>query len=298
MRNYFKRSFFRPSDYLFFLYNLSLILFISYHFSIIDNAIWLIMGHVVICLLHNYISYKYQNADRKIFDYLAILFPLASLSILHYESGILNLLIFPDYFDSLIRNIDKQIFGIHTEFIATKFLSGAFFAQFFHFFYSTYYILLFIPIIYVYQKEKREIRNKVKFFPKTERILFVLLFSMFVCYWIFMIFPVVGPVNTHHTIFKDYGGIVKLIDIVYKYGDSSGGAMPSSHVAASLVITIFSFKYIRKYALYILISFIFLTFGTVYCSFHYAIDAGAGLVFGAILYWAGNNFYKIIENRG
>jgi membrane-associated phospholipid phosphatase len=285
-----------PTDWLFFLYNLSVSLFILFNLPVITNGLLLISTHLIIIALYIYLSSLNLNDANaiKLNNYIKIFFIISSLTFLHYESGLINLVIFPDYFDESIKALDLKLFGFPVYRLAEKYLRHNLIAQTFHLFYMTYYFILIIPLLLIYKKHSA---TYLSFSGPVEKSAFLLLFTMFTCYWIFIIFPVVGPTEVHYQIFKDYGGFVKLINLLYEHGDSAGGAMPSSHVSVSLVVTLFSFKYLKNWAPYILVCFIMLTFSTVYCSFHYGIDAIAGILVGLGLYYLGKYIHFKLKRK-
>ncbi|MCF7886679.1 MAG: phosphatase PAP2 family protein [Candidatus Marinimicrobia bacterium] len=285
-----------PTDLIFYVYNLSIICFILFNIASIDHSFLLITAHLIIISIYLYLSALNSHTSNaiKLNIYIKIFFIISSLTFLHYESGLINLVIFPEYFDTGIRVLDIQIFGLPLYKIATKYLNNNFIVQTFHLFYMTYYFMLIIPVILIYKKQSK---NNIYFTGRSEESLFLLLFTMFTCYWIFIIFPVTGPTDVHFEIFDGYGGIVKLVNYLYKYGDTNGGAMPSSHVAVSLVVTLFSFQHLKKWAPYILFCFIMLTLSTVYCSFHYALDAIAGILVGFGLYYLGKYVHRKLAHK-
>lgn len=296
MGNFTRKTLRTPTDFIFYLYNILIFLFILINVRKIDNSAVLMLSHFIIVTIYYYISNlnNYQKKPGKYNNYLKIFFIISSLTFLHYESGLINLVIFPDYFDDLIRNLDLKIFGFPIYKIGANYQNNSFLVQILHLAYMTYYFLLLMPVLLIY---KNQSNSRIYFSGKAEKSMFLLLFTMFVCYCIFIIFPVAGPTEIHFKIFNDHGGFVRIINYLYKYGDSAGGAMPSSHVSVSLVVTLFSFRHLKSLAPYILICFILLTISTVFCSFHYGIDAVAGIVFGFGLYYLGKYFYNKLESK-
>lgn len=296
MLNINKKFLQTPTEVLFYLYNISICIFIMFNFTEVSHGFFLLTMHLLIMAIYFYItSLRLPDENAKRFNnYIKIFFIIASLTFLHYETGVLNLIIFPHYFDESVQALNLKIFGFPVNEIARNHLRHNFFVQTFHFFYINYYLMLFLPVFLIYRKQSQ---FTIEFTGPTERSLFLLLFTMFACYWIFIVFPVVGPIETHYQIFKGYGGFVRLLDYLYEYGDSAGGAMPSSHMAVSLVVTIFSFRHLKKLAPYILFSFVMLTISTVYCSFHYGIDALAGILAGFIFYYIGKNIHGLLKNK-
>jgi membrane-associated phospholipid phosphatase len=148
--------------------------------------------------------------------------------------------------------------------------NNRFLIEFFHLSYFTYY--LYLPVIggILYFKDKL-------FF---EEFFFTISFTLLSCYLLFIFFPAVGPVPLRRGFYD--GFFTTLMDLIY-YLDTPGGAFPSSHVAVAVVCMVLLLQKQRVLGL-ILIPFVSgLIIATIYCRYHYAVDAVAGILYGALM---------------
>lgn len=141
----------------------------------------------------------------------------------------------------------------------------------------------------------------------------VMLGSFFAYYVIFILLPVTGPqfyylaVGTDQIaqgIFPNLGDwflthsermaapgwsdgfFYHLLDITHDAGERPTAAFPSSHVGVTTVVVLLALRTrSRRLILTILPFYVLMCFATVYIYAHYAIDAIAGLVTGAIFYY-------------
>lgn len=303
LHNFFKE--YTLTDFIVHIYNLSIALFILFNISKYDYLWKLFILHIGLIFILQGIILARNRLKKEWLNFLMFFLPLILLTFFHYETGLLNQIIFPKFFDEVIQKVDLTIFGILPNRVLSKIFPYDTIHQAFHFFYFTYYFLLFIPVLAVYLKERNNLEGNINStnqnlckFKSTQNMLFVILFVMFICYWIFIIFPVAGPTAERSYLFPDAGGFISIMNYLFKVGDLDGGAMPSSHVAVSLAVVLLSYKYLSKYFTIILIDFILLTISTVYCSYHYAIDVICGLAVGGLLYYLGEMVFKKLKGIG
>ena len=139
--------------------------------------------------------------------------------------------------------------------------------------YWGYYIMVATPVLYFAFRGERE---------NARRAILVEGGTFLFCYLIFVFFPVAGPYNY----FPRPTGLVldnpmaRLVYATLADGNSFGAAFPSSHVAASTSAVIAAFLGSRRLGAFLLLPAILLSFGTIYCHMHYAIDAVVGVMVG------------------
>jgi len=142
--------------------------------------------------------------------------------------------------------------------------------------YWGYYLVVPTPVLYFAFKGERE---------NARRAILIEGGTFLFCYLIFVFFPVAGPYNY----FPRPTGIVldnpmaRLVYATLAEGNSFGAAFPSSHVAASTSAVIAAFLGRRWLGAFLLVPAILLTFGTIYCHMHYAVDAVVGVVVGLVV---------------
>jgi membrane-associated phospholipid phosphatase len=106
-----------------------------------------------------------------------------------------------------------------------------------------------------------------------------------VCYLAFIFFPVAGPYYVFprpDAWFTD-NVFARLVYNTLATGSSYGAAFPSSHVAATVAAALSAAPGSKRLALALGLPAALLTVAVVYCQMHYAVDAVAGLLVGAIV---------------
>ncbi|NLH93744.1 MAG: phosphatase PAP2 family protein [Candidatus Cloacimonetes bacterium] len=202
----------------------------------------------------------------------------------YYYSSLrsVSLIIFPEWLDPWFMDMDSKIWGYLPSLEWGRRCSQFFFQELFHFAYFCYYPLIVGLPLYLYLKNK----------PAFKELIFNITFVFYACYIFYSIFPVVG--GRFHT--ESYrlsqafrGGIfTRIMAFIYNHSGHWGGAFPSSHVAIAVVLTIAGFKFTGKWGYLFAVISVFLSVATVYCHYHWFVDAVAGLFTGILGYFAAN----------
>jgi len=159
--------------------------------------------------------------------------------------------------------------------------------QYLHFSYVAYYALL--PLLggaLYFTGRRREYRY----------VLATVLGTFYVCYLCFILYPVAGPwYRSPHPDAASLGHFFpSVVHAVLVRAASKGAAFPSSHVAVAVVIWLLAWRFARR-VFWILAAIVpALALGTVYGGFHYAVDAGAGLVVGVAGYLAAPHVHRLL----
>ena len=108
--------------------------------------------------------------------------------------------------------------------------------------------------------------------------------TFYVCYVIFVFYPVLGPRfylgNIYYLPF-DGPFFTPLVMKIVGAGGLYGGAMPSSHCAIALVVAWYLIREFKRAMLPIITLLILLCVSTIYGRFHYLSDVVVGLMLGA-----------------
>jgi membrane-associated phospholipid phosphatase len=222
------------------------------------------------------------QAGRWIHD----LVPLIMLGPIYAEIGLLN-----DRLplgailrnDAVVQSWEAALFGGQPSRDWIRQAPSVFWSGVLHLAYFAYYpILIGGPLALALRGKRAEARH----------VMFAMLTAFVPCYVAFILFPVAGP----YYAFPQPTGPVREVwsaSLVYGVlgaGSSVGAAFPSSHVAATLAITLGVSRYAPGLAWAFAPAAVLLTVGTVYCQMHYAMDAMVGLVVGASAWVAARYF--------
>ena len=211
------------------------------------------------------------------FEFIADWYLLALVPLLYTELAVLNAAVWNGrYFDDLIIGWEQSVFrGQPSRELAIRFPSLVL-SEILHSAYLSYYLIIYAPFIVLYAQGRRG----------AHRIsAFAVMLAFFAHYLFFIYFPVQGP----RYLYPAPGGALAegsaygLTHRLLEAGSSRGAAFPSSHVGVSIAQTIMVFRFLPRLGPPVLLATIALALGAVYGGFHYAIDATAGFLLGAVL---------------
>jgi len=203
---------------------------------------------------------------------LSLWYPLIMYSFFYYQTGLINTVVVPKFLDSSFLDLDVHIFGQFPGFLLYGPHGNAFLDEFFHFFYSSYYLIIPITCILLYRKD-------VKLF---ESFMFQLSSLFYFCYLIYIFLPVEGPIPLRNEYYLQHGMFRSIVDFIWAKGETPGSAFPSSHVAVTFLVAWWGSKHFKKLSILYWLTFLFLSIATVYCMFHYAVDVIGGTLVGLL----------------
>jgi membrane-associated phospholipid phosphatase len=203
---------------------------------------------------------------------LSLWYPLILYGLFYYQTGLLNTVVFGRFLDSIFLDMDEQIFGQFPGLFLGGTQGNAFFDEFFHFFYFCYYLIIPLTFILLYRKD-------VKLF---EKFVFQVSTLFYVCFVIFIFLPVEGPVLMRNEYYHGHGLFRAIVDFIFAKGENPGAGFPSSHVAVTFLVAWWGSSHFKRLKFVYWLTFLFLTIATVYCMFHYAVDAIGGLLLGVM----------------
>jgi membrane-associated phospholipid phosphatase len=229
-----------------------------------------VVTHIVFTVVIIVFAYCVGPDSNPFLNFIHAWYPILLLIYLYSESGLINNILLNTPLDPMYIALDKFIFRCEPALVLPVKFNNRFLIELFHFSYFTYY--LYLPVIggILYFKDK-------KFF---QEFLFTISLTLLSCYLLFIFFPATGPIPLRRGLY--YGFFTSIMDLIY-YLDTPGGAFPSSHVAVAVVCMVMLLRKERVLGL-ILIPFVAsLIVATIYCRYHYAVDAIAGIIYGALM---------------
>ena len=203
---------------------------------------------------------------------VSLWYPLVLYGLLYYQTGLINRLVVPQFLDGFFMHLDVRIFGEFPAFFLRGKQGNAFFDEFFHFFYFSYYLIIPLTGILLFRKD-------VKLF---ERFIFQLSSLFYLCFLIYILLPVEGPITVRNEYYHQGGLFQTMVDFIYAGGENPGAAFPSSHVAATFLVAWWGSTHFKRMKIPYWLTCLFLSIATVYCMFHYAVDVIGGLLLGVL----------------
>ncbi len=268
----------------------------------------LLAGHALgIGLVHLLLRSHAARPTNRWLDFLRHFYPVLLYTAFYRETGVLNQLLITGFLDPHFIRFENHIFGMQPSLSFMTWLPYYSVSEILYAAYFSYYIMIAGVGLALY------IRNRRHFFHYISLISFV----FYVCYLIYIFTPVMGPrvffrENIAYTLPADVepaaipdfppavraGPFYLIMAWIYRNFEAPGAAFPSSHVAVAIGTLYFSFLYLRRIRWIHLVVVILLCLSTVYCRYHYVVDALAGCLTAALLLPIGNKLYfRFLRNH-
>jgi membrane-associated phospholipid phosphatase len=280
---------FNAADYATILYALTTAIWILIFYDKIENPLdkllfrFGIIGFIV--LLFNIKSSKFNE----FLFFIKISYSSALLVYWYGETAALNTVIFAP-FDQILYDFDQQLFGYQPSIVFSALFSRPFISEIMHLGYFSYYVLNAIAILLYYFYLRSQ----------TLKTVFIIIFSFFIYYWIFIVFPSIGPQYFLPVELRNVPDGLVLQDgirILLHWGEKPTGAFPSSHVGMALIFMILIYRISKKSFWLLMPVTLILTFSTIYLKAHYFIDVIGGIISGIIIYLISIRIYQFISKR-
>lgn len=282
-------------------------LVIVFCYTKVQNPEAMLWGRVRILFTTAALYAVYRMVPCRLTRLARVVVQVALLSWWYPDTYELNRM-FPNL-DHIFATWEQQLFGCQPALLFSQLtshlspLASHLFSELMDLGYASYYPMIAVVVFYYFFRRYDEFL----------RASFVVMASFFLYYVIFIFLPVVGPtfyyqavgIDTimqgtfpnvgdyfnHHTEclpspgYTD-GFFYHLVESAKAAGERPTAAFPSSHVGISTILMFLAWHARDRRLLFILLPFyVLLCFSTVYIQAHYAIDALAGLVTGAIFYF-------------
>ena len=202
-------------------------------------------------------------------------YPMFLLAGLYGEVGILTVNA-GFHNDALIQRLEVLAFGSEVSYRWIREMPVVWFSWLVHWCYLSFYAMLFAAPAGLWVVGKR---------IAARQTIFAVTVTFFICYVIFLFFPVAGPRYAFALAHNAATEVTpaRLAQWLLDRGDSWGAAFPSSHVAASVVATGMAWRHWRKLGLVLAPFTAGLVLAVVYGQFHYALDALSGLILAGVM---------------
>lgn len=240
-----------------------------------DGRPWLLLAHAlfgVLLLLFTRLDVRHRTGHL-----FHMYYPLLFLAALYAEIGVLNGGLGLERIlahDQVVQRWETALFGGQISYTWIRQAPSVFWSGLFHLAYLAYYpiILLTAPLLALVGRP-----------DAARRVIFAMMAAFVTCYLVFVLYPVAGPNYAYPHPTGAVRGVwsAKVVYAMLAGGSSVGAAFPSSHVAATLAVTIAAWQGWRTLGWILVLPFVLLTIGTVYAQMHYGVDAASGLLTGA-----------------
>jgi membrane-associated phospholipid phosphatase len=197
-------------------------------------------------------------------------YPMLLLGALYAEVGVLNVDLGYQH-DQIIQRLELWVFGSQLSYRWIREMPSPLLSWLLHSCYLAYYAILLASPLGLWLSGRRD---------ASRRTIFAVMVTFYICYVVFLFFPVAGPRYTFDLAHNAATNVwpARVTQWLLDLGDSWGAAFPSSHVAAAVVAALCALRYWRPLGLLLTPLTVGLVLSVVYGQFHYAVDAVAGLI--------------------
>jgi membrane-associated phospholipid phosphatase len=207
--------------------------------------------------------------------FLAEFYPLVLTVGLYAHVGLVNAAGGVSH-DTLVQRWERALFGGQPSLEWIRAFPSPAWSALMHGAYLSYYLVLAASPLGLWLAGRRE---------QARGALLLTMATFYVCYTAFLAFPVAGP----RYLFPSATNAATAIPIaafanrLLQERSAWGTAFPSSHVAGALVAAACAWRGFRPLGAVLVPAAVLLSLATVYCQFHYAVDALAGAALAAAL---------------
>jgi membrane-associated phospholipid phosphatase len=213
---------------------------------------------------------KRRPADRLVI-FIRSLYPLIFISYFYTETCFMKNIIISSDLDPYFFAAEEKLWGSQPSLDFSRIMNGEWFNELMNLCYFSYYLVIIIPCFALFF-QKRE---------QSHKAIFTVVFSFYLYYTIFAVFPVSGP----HYYMQGQGQesaplhfFGTLMRWIISDLEQPTGAFPSSHVGIAVIIAWISYHHLRRLFFMILPFVIGICFATVYIKAHYVVDVIGGLI--------------------
>lgn len=205
----------------------------------------------------------------------------------------------PADWDLLFIKMDFMIFGLNPTQWAYRFESPLL-TEFLQIVYVYYYPMIIVIGLQLYLRHR---------YPEFKYTIFIVFFSFYFSYLLYLIFPANGPRFHLHDFFaisRELPGVflTEHIRSFLNFGESippgvsnpqdyvQRDAMPSLHIITAFLIMYISWKFKSRSFYFYLPYFFCMAAATIYLRYHYFVDILGGLVVCAVTIMLGNYIFR------
>ena len=173
-------------------------------------------------------------------------------------------------FDGIVQRWELAVFGRQVAYDWIRAMPSPSLSWFLHLSYLSYYFLVLAAPAGLWLLGRRRAARQA---------IFAISLTFFTCYIAFLLFPVAGPLYAWPLPHNAATAVwpARAAHFLLERADAWGSAFPSSHVAASVVATLFAWRGSRRLGAVLAVPTVGIIFAVVYGQIHYGVDALGGL---------------------
>lgn len=266
-----------PIDWLSATYaGVALLITLGHGPRLLPAAILLPLGLIGFALLALLVAPRARRAGG-VGRLVAEIYPLLLTPALYTQIGLVNQHRGVVH-DSLVQGWEAALFGGQVSVQWIRAFPVPWWSSLMHGAYLSYYAILAAAALGPWFSGRRAVARQA---------VFATMIAFFASYVIFLLFPVAGPRYLLPP--ADNAATSVLLAVIahrlLEQGSAWGTAFPSSHVSAALVSSVCVLRHFRALGAVLVPAAVLLALSTVYCQFHYGVDALAGAALAAVVLW-------------
>ena len=252
-----------------FYLGLVAVILIFFHRGV-SHWLWLVFGHVLlISSLLLLIRFVDTRRNSKVLTFLRDTYPLFLYTFMFEEVNLIVNILFPFWLEPWLIKWDFLLFDTNPT-VWVESIFRPWLTEWMAFAYWSYYVFIPFVGVFLYIKKRSLFHSYV----------FYLSLTLYVCYFSFLFLSARGPHETLAHLHSErlvVGFFANFVDTIQSKASISGGAFPSSHVAAVWIAWAFLHKFNRGLGWVTLPLILSLSFSVVYMRYHYAVDSIAAI---------------------
>jgi hypothetical protein len=266
-------SYFKPVDYLSFLYFSLISLLISLFPGRVDYWQWYLILHAgYLLMILAVAAAEARHPASRTLKFVRYLYPILAIAFVYSSIGRYVLVLHNHFFDPQIIALEKKLFGVYPNLWLERFVSRPV-TEYFMFVYFCYYLYFTVPTLILFFQKR---------YAALEYFVFSVILAFYVSYFGFLLLPLRGPIFAladAFTIKTLSGYFFTPLQQFIMLGDPRGSCFPSSHVSVAWTsVAMIGTYFGRKYFWLIFPFAVSLTIAVFYNRYHYAVDALAGMI--------------------
>ena len=275
-----------PLDIVTLFYVLFSAVYICFGVSSLENITSHFIIRLIIIVLIFLLAHLYQKFPNKLISFFRFLYPMLFLGFFYTETSYMKNIIFEKNFDALFCDIESGLWGCQPSIEFEKTMPHAWFNELMNLFYFSYYLITIVVCFIIYFKNREHSFKSV----------FVVIFSFYLYYIIFAIFPVAGPqFHLGNSEAEPHYFFGKIMHYILMNVEEPTGAFPSSHVGIALILSYQAFLHQKKLFYFSLPFVIGICFATVYLRAHYLVDVVTAFISVPVFIFIGNLVYEKLQ---
>jgi membrane-associated phospholipid phosphatase len=249
----------------------------------VNNRWKIVLLHMALLMaVYAIVRYLSDSRSRSV-RFIRLLYIPLTITFFYEETSLFLHLFHSGWFDGRIIALERSILGVSPTLWVQPWQKPLI-NEWLMMGYFSYYFIVGIPLLVLFFK-RRDL--------EVAQLTWAISLAFFISYLGFILYPVQGPRFELAGMYqRELNGFffVPLVAALMKAAAIHGGCMPSSHVAAALVSTVYILKYNRRWGMLCILLVIALCLGTVWGRFHYLSDVMGGILIAVFVLWAASRY--------